>query len=75
MLFVPWTHHDKPAFILLRIPFQKRLPMEPSPHRRQQRPQGHGLRHVIKIMACGGMIGTAILFPLADAEGLWLRAV
>jgi hypothetical protein len=49
--------------------------MESNPCHRQQQPPGHGLRHVIKIMACGGMIGTAILFPLADAEGLWLRAV
>ncbi|KXX82842.1 hypothetical protein MMYC01_200552 [Madurella mycetomatis] len=30
----------------------------------------HGLRHALRVMSCGGMIGTAILFPLAKAEGL-----
>ncbi|GAB1310346.1 hypothetical protein MFIFM68171_00556 [Madurella fahalii] len=30
----------------------------------------HGLRHALRVMSCGGMIGTAILFPLANAEGL-----
>ncbi|KAJ4297101.1 hypothetical protein N0V88_004018 [Collariella sp. IMI 366227] len=44
-----------------------------NPRERQLRDQGP--LHAIKVMACGGMIGTAILFPLANAEGLWLRTV
>jgi hypothetical protein len=46
------------------------------PHfRRRRQPRGQELRHAIKVIACGGMIGTAILFPLANAEGLSFRAV
>lgn len=37
--------------------------------------RGQELRHVIQIMACGGMIGSAILFPLANLEGLQFRAL
>lgn len=40
-----------------------------------QKARRQKLRHAIKIMACGGMIGTAILFPLADVQGLWFRAL
>jgi hypothetical protein len=43
-------------------------------HGRRQ-PQRQGLRHAVKIVACGAMSGTAILYPLANVEGLWLRAV
>ncbi len=28
----------------------------------------------MKVIACGSMIGTAILFPLANVEGLGFRA-
>ncbi|KAL2180304.1 uncharacterized protein P884DRAFT_193178 [Thermothelomyces heterothallicus CBS 202.75] len=40
-----------------------------------QKARSQKLRHAIKIVACGGMIGTAILFPLADVQGLWFRAL
>ncbi|KAK0617955.1 hypothetical protein B0T17DRAFT_475001, partial [Bombardia bombarda] len=33
------------------------------------------LRRFSKIMSCGSMIGTAILFPLANTGGIWFRAV
>jgi hypothetical protein len=49
--------------------------MEPTHRHRQQLPQDHGLRDIVKMVVCGGMIGTALFFPLANAEGLWLRAV
>lgn len=49
--------------------------MEHSRTHRQQQGRGQELRHVIKITACGSMIGTAVLFPLANVEGLWFRAV
>lgn len=42
---------------------------------RQRQPGVQDLRHVTKITACGGMIGTGILFPVANIEGLWFRAV
>ncbi|KAK3328889.1 hypothetical protein B0H66DRAFT_5345 [Apodospora peruviana] len=42
---------------------------------RQPEPQGHRLYRLIKIFSCGSMIGTAVLFPLANAGGLWFRAV
>ncbi|KAL2263233.1 hypothetical protein VTK26DRAFT_7652 [Humicola hyalothermophila] len=42
---------------------------------RHRHAPAQGLRHITKITACGGMIGTAILFPLAYNEGLWFRAV
>ncbi|KAL2128715.1 hypothetical protein VTI74DRAFT_8805 [Chaetomium olivicolor] len=49
--------------------------MDSSQISRERRAREEGPRHAIKVVACGGMIGTAILFPLANAEGLWLRAV
>ncbi|KAK3310155.1 uncharacterized protein B0T15DRAFT_488845 [Chaetomium strumarium] len=48
--------------------------MDPPLFRQRQR-RGGELRHAIKITACGGMIGTAVLFPLANVQGLWFRAV
>ncbi|KAK4111932.1 hypothetical protein N656DRAFT_790084 [Canariomyces notabilis] len=39
------------------------------------RSPANDLRHALKVMSCGGMIGTAILFPLANAEGLPFRFV
>ncbi|KAL2154895.1 hypothetical protein VTH82DRAFT_3571 [Thermothelomyces myriococcoides] len=39
-----------------------------------QTPRKQELRHGIQIMTCGGMIGTSVLFPLANIQGLWFRA-
>ncbi len=36
---------------------------------------GEELCHVVMVLASGGMLGTAILFPLANVEGLGFRAV
>ncbi|KAK4147703.1 uncharacterized protein C8A04DRAFT_24251 [Dichotomopilus funicola] len=35
----------------------------------------HQFHHTAKVLACGSMIGTSILFPLANTEGLWFRAL
>ncbi|KAK4105813.1 hypothetical protein N658DRAFT_134217 [Parathielavia hyrcaniae] len=49
--------------------------MEGLPVHRHQQRRNHEVRHVFKVMACGCMIGTAILFPLANVEGFRFRAV
>lgn len=49
--------------------------MNRPPNQRQRQPRGQELRHAFKVVTCGGMNGTAILFPLANAEGLSFRAV
>jgi hypothetical protein len=35
--------------------------------------RGGQLCQVIKVLACGCMVGTAILFPLANVGDLWFR--
>ncbi|KAK4129526.1 hypothetical protein N657DRAFT_80941 [Parathielavia appendiculata] len=49
--------------------------MERLSFHRQQQHRDQELRHVFKVMACGCMIGTGILFPLANVEGFQFRAL
>ncbi|KAK4251967.1 hypothetical protein C7999DRAFT_27655 [Corynascus novoguineensis] len=49
--------------------------MESTPFLGPPRPRSQELRRIIKIIAYGGMIGTAILYPLANAGGLLFRSL
>jgi hypothetical protein len=55
--------------------FAEPADMEHSHTNSQQKPRSEALRDAAKVVACGVMIGSGLLFPLANAEGLWFRAV
>jgi hypothetical protein len=55
--------------------FTEPADMEYTHTNSQQKPRSEALRDAAKIVACGVMIGSSLLFPLANAEGLWFRAV
>lgn len=53
--------------------FAELVDMEPTHTRSPQTFQNEMFRDAAKIAACGIMIGSALLFPLANTEESWFR--